>query len=110
MNEVLSAQFSSLLSMLSIQDIIKLAGVSRKTIYNAINDGRLRYQEQNVGKRTVKRFSHQDVAEVFPAAKDKLELMQLREENERLKFALHEMKKAIDLLEPPEDFAKKDKS
>ncbi|NAZ94376.1 helix-turn-helix domain-containing protein [Vibrio toranzoniae] len=92
--------------MLSIQDIIELAGVSRKTIYNAINDGRLNYHEEQVGKRLVKRFAHNDVAEAFPSAKDKIEIIELKAENERLKFALAQMRNAMDLLDPSEDFAK----
>lgn len=56
--------------MLRISDVIELAMVSRKTIYNAINSGRLKYQLVNVDNRQVRMFLEEDVFEAFqkPAA------------------------------------------
>ena len=52
--------------MLRISDVIELAMVSRKTIYNAINSGRLKYQLVNVDNRQVRMFLEEDVFEAFP--------------------------------------------
>lgn len=70
--------------MLRISDVIELAMVSRKTIYNAINSGRLKYQLVNVDNRQVRMFLEEDVFEAFPktsrSTTQEQEMQALREE------------------------------
>lgn len=90
--------------MLRISDVIKLAMVSRKTIYNAINTGRLQYELVNMGNRQVRIFHEDAVFQAFPRAKSsrthEQEMEELRQEIASLKFALNELRKAINALEP----------
>jgi|GEM_PF-767062 len=91
-------------NMLRISDVIELAMVSRKTIYNAINNGRLKYQLVNVDNRQVRMFSEADVFAAFPKASRHIsqeeEVQALREEVASLKFALAELQKAVNAMEP----------
>lgn len=97
--------------MLRISDVIELAMVSRKTIYNAINSGRLQYQLVNVGNRQVRMFLEEDVFAAFPKSKHSRHLSQeeevqaLREEVASLKFALAELQKAVNAMDPESRYA-----
>lgn len=90
--------------MLRISDVIELAMVSRKTIYNAINSGRLKYQLVNVDNRQVRMFFEEDVFEAFPKTSrgttQEQEVQALREEVASLKFALAELQKAVNAMDP----------
>ena len=90
--------------MLRISDVIELAMVSRKTIYNAINSGRLKYQLVNVDNRQVRMFLEEDVFEAFPktnrAVTQEQEVQALREEVASLKCALAELQKAVNAMDP----------
>ena len=90
--------------MLRISDVIELAMVSRKTIYNAINSGRLKYQLVNVDNRQVRMFFEEDVFAAFPKASRHVsredEVLALREEVASLKFALAELQKAVNAMDP----------
>lgn len=91
--------------MLRISDVIELAMVSRKTIYNAINSGRLKYQLVNVDNRQVRMFFEEDVFEAFPktsrvSTTQEQEVQALREEVASLKFALAELQKAVNAMDP----------
>ncbi|PIJ50347.1 hypothetical protein BL250_12685 [Erwinia sp. OLTSP20] len=90
--------------MLRISDVIALAMVSRKTIYNAINSGRLRYQLVTVDNRQVRMFLAEDVFHAFPKASRTMtheqEVQSLREEVASLKFALAELQKAVEAMDP----------
>lgn len=97
--------------MLRISDVIELAMVSRKTIYNAINSGRLQYQLVEVGNRQVRMFLEEDVFAAFPKSKNSRsssqeeEVQALREEVASLKFALAELQKAVNAMEPDRRYA-----
>ena len=90
--------------MLRISDVIELAMVSRKTIYNAINSGRLKYQLVSVDNRQVRMFFEEDVFAAFPKTSRHLtqeeEMQALREEVSSLKFALAELQKAVNAMDP----------
>lgn len=90
--------------MLRISDVIELAMVSRKTIYNAINSGRLKYQLVTVDNRQVRMFHEEDVFSAFPKASRTItheqEVQDLREEVASLKFALAELQKAVEAMDP----------
>ena len=90
--------------MLRISDVIELAMVSRKTIYNAINSGRLKYQLVNIDNRQVRMFLEEDVLDAFPKTNRVLaqeqEVQALREEVASLKFALAELQKAVNAMDP----------
>ncbi|ECL4818667.1 helix-turn-helix domain-containing protein [Salmonella enterica] len=90
--------------MLRISDVIELAMVSRKTIYNAINSGRLKYQLVDMDNRQVRMFLEEDVFEAFPktsrAVTQEQEVQALREEVASLKFALAELQKAVNAMDP----------
>ncbi|QLH66003.1 DNA-binding protein [Aeromonas veronii] len=90
--------------MLRISDVIELAMISRKTIYNAINCGRLKYQLVNVDNHQVRMFLEEDVLEAFPktnrAMTQEQEVQALREEVASLKFALAELQKAVNAMDP----------
>ncbi|EIY2675992.1 MULTISPECIES: MerR family transcriptional regulator [Klebsiella/Raoultella group] len=94
--------------MLRISDVIELAMVSRKTIYNAINSGRLKYQLVNVDNRQVRMFLEEDVFEAFPktsrSTTQEQEMQALREEVASLKFALAELQKAVNAMDPESQF------
>lgn len=94
--------------MLRISDVIELAMVSRKTIYNAINSGRLRYQLVNVDNRQVRMFLKEDVFAAFPKTRratiQAQEVQALREEVASLKFALAQLQKAINAMDPEDKF------
>ncbi|AOO59368.1 helix-turn-helix domain-containing protein [Raoultella ornithinolytica] len=94
--------------MLRISDVIELAMVSRKTIYNAINSGRLKYQLVNVDNRQVRMFLEEDVFEAFPktsrSTTQEQEMQALREEVASLKFALAELQKAVNAMDPEGQF------
>lgn len=98
--------------MLRISDVIELAMVSRKTIYNAINSGRLKYQLVNVDNRQVRMFLEDDVFQAFPksqrATTQDQEVQALREEIASLKFALAELQKAVSAMDPEGKFAMTD--
>lgn len=89
--------------MLRISDVIQLAMVSRKTIYNSINSGRLKYQLVTVDNRLVRMFHEEDVLDAFPkmsrAATSEQEIVMLRKEIDSLKFALAELQKAVDAMD-----------
>lgn len=97
--------------MLRISDVIELAMVSRKTIYNAINSGRLKYQLVTVDNRQVRMFAEEDVFDAFPRASRTLtheqEVVALREEVASLKFALAELQKAVNAMDPDSDYEMK---
>lgn len=90
--------------MLRISDVIELAMVSRKTIYNAINTGRLSYELVSVGNRQVRMFHEEAIFSAFPKARrgksQEQEVAALRREVAALKFALAELQKAIDIMDP----------
>ncbi|RLM20102.1 hypothetical protein BIY29_15855 [Brenneria alni] len=94
--------------MLRISDVIELAMVSRKTIYNAINSGRLKYQLVDVDNRQVRMFHEEDVFEAFPktgrAVLHEQEMQVLREEVASLKFALAELQKAVNAMDPANEY------
>ncbi|QKJ85214.1 DNA-binding protein [Paramixta manurensis] len=94
--------------MLRISDVIELAMVSRKTIYNAINSGRLKYQLVAVDNRQVRMFREEDVFDAFPRANRGMtreqEVQALREEVASLKFALSELQKAVDAMDPASQY------
>ncbi|AVR02777.1 DNA-binding protein [Pluralibacter gergoviae] len=93
--------------MLRISDVIEFAMVSRKTIYNAINSGRLKYQLVNVDNRQVRVFLEEDVLKAFPKTRQALaqdEVQALRDEVEALKFALKELQNAVNALDPENKF------
>lgn len=98
--------------MLRISDVIALAMVSRKTIYNAINSGRLKYQLVNVDNRQVRMFLEEDVFAAFPksqrATTQTEEVQALREEIASLKFALAELQKAVSAMDPEGKYAMTD--
>ena len=90
--------------MLRISDVIDMAKVSRKTIYNAINSGRLKYQLVSVDNRQVRMFLEADVFEAFPKTSHPIsresEVEALRKEVASLKFALAELQKAVSAMDP----------
>ncbi|MFZ4833014.1 DNA-binding protein [Rouxiella sp. Mn2063] len=94
--------------MLRISDVIELAMVSRKTVYNAINSGRLKYQLVEVDNRQVRVFEERDVFSAFPKTNrgvtQEQEVQNLREEIASLKFALSELKKAVEAMDPANQY------
>ncbi|KAA8999071.1 DNA-binding protein [Affinibrenneria salicis] len=90
--------------MLRISEVIELAMVTRKTVYNAINSGRLKYQLVDLDRRQVRMFREEDVFAAFPKASRHVtheqEVKALREEVASLKFALAELKKAVEAMDP----------
>lgn len=97
--------------MLRISDVIELTMVSRKTIYNAINSGRLKYQLVTVDNRQVRMFHEEDVLHAFPKNSRSLtqeqEIQALREEVASLKFALTELQKAVNAMDPESEYEMK---
>ncbi|POP43653.1 hypothetical protein CHU32_14895 [Superficieibacter electus] len=97
--------------MLRISDVIELTMVSRKTIYNAINSGRLKYQLVTVDNRQVRMFHEEDVLQAFPKNSRSLtqeqEIQALREEVASLKFALTELQKAVNAMDPESEYEMK---
>lgn len=86
---------------LRINDVIELTGFSRRSIYNAINAGKLQFKTEIICGSKVKLFSFDSVIEAFP----KLSLahktiIRQQQEIEKLKFANLELKKAIEALDP----------
>ncbi|WP_413738253.1 DNA-binding protein [Sodalis sp. RH21] len=87
--------------MLRISQVIEIAMVSRKTIYNAINSGRLKYQLVTLDNRQVRMFDENDVLDAFPKAnRTTLEVQALQQEIASLKFALAELQKAVEAMDP----------
>ncbi|WP_410012859.1 DNA-binding protein [Sodalis sp. C49] len=87
--------------MLRISQVIEIAMVSRKTVYNAINSGRLKYQMVNLDNRQVRMFHEHDVLDAFPKAnRTSLEVRALQQEIASLKFALAELQKAVEAMDP----------
>ncbi|TCL05411.1 hypothetical protein EZJ58_3592 [Sodalis ligni] len=87
--------------MLRISQVIEIAMVSRKTIYNAINSGRLKYQLVQLDNRQVRMFDENDVLDAFPKAnRASLEVQALHQEIASLKFALAELQKAVEAMDP----------
>ncbi len=97
--------------MLRISDVIELAMVSRKTIYNAINSGRLKYQLVTIDNRQVRMFLEEDIFDVFPKASRAItheqEVQALREEVASLRFALTELQKAVNAMDPDSEYEMK---
>ncbi|TCV98725.1 helix-turn-helix domain-containing protein [Biostraticola tofi] len=88
--------------MLRISQVIEIAMVSRKTVYNAINSGRLKYQLVTLNNRQVRMFHEDDVLDAFPKAnRTTLEVQALQQEIASLKFALAELQKAVEAMDPP---------
>lgn len=89
-------------AMLRVSQVIDIAMVSRKTVYNVINSGRLKYQLVFQNNRQVRMFHQDDVLDAFPKAnRAVLEVQALQQEVERLKFALSELQKAVEAMDPP---------
>lgn len=87
--------------MLRISQVIEIAMVSRKTVYNAINSGRLKYQLVTLDNRQVRMFDENDVLDAFPKAnRTSLEVQALQQEIASLKFALAELQKAVEAMDP----------
>ncbi|TKI04468.1 helix-turn-helix domain-containing protein [Martelella alba] len=92
--------------MLRISQVIEIARVSRKTVYNAINSGRLKYQLVTLDNRQVRMFDENDVLDAFPKAnRTSLEVQALQQEIAALKFALAELQKAVDAMDPASQVA-----
>lgn len=86
-----------------MSDIVERFMVSRKTVYNAINSGRLKYQLDTINNRQVRVFNESDVLDAFPrggAVTTTEEVQALKEEVAALKFALAELKKAMESMDP----------
>ncbi|MFG1173310.1 DNA-binding protein [Erwiniaceae bacterium CAU 1747] len=87
-----------------MSDIVERFLVSRKTVYNAINSGRLKYQLDTINNRQVRVFTESDVLNAFPrggAVTTTMEEVQaLKEEVAALKFALAELQKAMESMDP----------
>lgn len=88
---------------LRVNDIVERFFVSRKTVYNAINSGRLTYQIVTIKSRQVRVFNEADVQNAFPRgipASTSEEIKVLKEEVAALKNALAELKKTVALMGP----------
>lgn len=90
---------------LRINDIVKQFLVSRKTVYNAINSGRLTYQQVTIKNRQVRIFLESDVLKAFPRSGPTTmsgEVQALKAEVAALKFALTKLKKTVEALDANE--------
>lgn len=86
---------------LRINDVTELVGISRRSIYNAINSGKLSFITKTVDGKPVKLFSIESVIWAFPKMSDAHKtVLRQNKEIERLQFANLKLLEAIERLDP----------
>ncbi|WP_413282417.1 hypothetical protein [Vibrio sp. MA40-2] len=85
---------------LRINDVIEITGISRRAVYNAMDSGKLAFQETIINGHNVRVFTVDAILSAFPRlsaiAKDNA---RLRAEVAALKFANEQLTKAFSDLE-----------
>ncbi|MGX9519744.1 helix-turn-helix transcriptional regulator [Vibrio mediterranei] len=93
---------------LRVNDVIELTGLTKPTVYSAMNAGKLSYTVSLVNGREVRMFREKDVYDAFPKlSKERKDNVRLKAETKRLEFALNELRQAIEILDPDNEVAKK---
>ncbi|MGX9522595.1 hypothetical protein ACWX0P_27925 [Vibrio mediterranei] len=93
---------------LRVNDVIELTGLTKPTVYSAMNSGKLAYVTSLVNGREVRMFSESDVYRAFPKlSNERKDNVRLKAETKRLEFALMELRQAIEALDPDNEVAKK---
>ncbi|PAO30000.1 hypothetical protein BST50_04405 [Vibrio vulnificus] len=94
---------------LRINDIVELTGVSRRSIYNAIDSGKLPFESHLIAGKKVKLFSFESVLCAFPKLSYAHKtLLRQQQEIERLQFANKQLREAIESMSPDVPFVMKD--